>query len=102
MQPTCLQVERDPRLVDVRRVALRADPPDRSAVHIFLRGRRHVLPAGQRSLANGGTARDSARQRQRRAPARADDDGVGGGRDEVMGEGGRSGRQEVCLKICFL
>lgn len=58
VQPTCLQVERDPRLVDVRRVALRADPPDRSAVHIFLRGRRHVLPAGQRSL---GERRDCER-----------------------------------------
>lgn len=60
--PTCLQVQRDPRLVDVRRVTLGADPPDRSAVYLLLRGRRHVRPAGQRPLASGGTARDSAPQ----------------------------------------
>ncbi|KAF1385323.1 hypothetical protein PFLUV_G00106540 [Perca fluviatilis] len=60
--PTCLQVQRDPRLVDVRRVTLGPDPPDRSAVYLLLRGRRHVRPAGQRPLATGGTARDSASQ----------------------------------------
>lgn len=60
--PTCLQVQRDPRLVDVRRVALGADPPDRSAVYLLFRGRRHVPPAGQRPLATGATARDSAPQ----------------------------------------
>lgn len=60
--PTCLQVERDPRLIDVRRVALGADPPDRSAVYLLFRGRRHVPPAGQRPLATGATARDSAPQ----------------------------------------
>lgn len=84
VQPTCFQVQRDPRLVDVRRVALGADPPDRPAVDLLLRGRRHVRPAGQRSLASGETARDPAPPQQRRAPARAD--GVGGGRDTAMME----------------
>lgn len=62
--PTCLQVQRDPRLVDVRRVTLGADPPNRSAVHILVWGRRHVRPAGQRPLASGATARDAAPQQQ--------------------------------------
>lgn len=62
--PTCFQVQGDPGLVDVRRVALGADPPDRSAVHLFLRGRRHVRPAGAASTGGAaGTARDSAPQR---------------------------------------
>lgn len=65
VQPTCLQVQRDPRLVDVRRVALGADPPNRSAVDLLLRGRRHVRLAGQRSQASGETARDPAPQQQR-------------------------------------
>lgn len=46
LQPTCLQVQRDPGLVDVRRVALGADPPDRSAVPLLLRGCRHVRLPG--------------------------------------------------------
>lgn len=82
-------MQRDPRLVDVRRVALGADPPDRSAVDLLLRGRRHVRLAGQRSQASGETARDPAPQQQRRAPAR--ETGVGGGRDTMMMEGGREG-----------
>lgn len=80
-------MQRDPRLVDVRRVALGADPPDRSAVDHLLRGRRHVRLAGQRSQASGETARDPAPQQQRRAPAR--ENGVGGGLDTMMMERGR-------------
>lgn len=79
--PTCLQVQRDPRLVDVRGVALGADPPDRSAVYLLLRGRRHVPPAGQST----GDRRDCERFGAAAATrAHARPDGVGGGRAIVM------------------
>ena len=97
--PTCLQVQRDPRLVDVRRVTLGPDPPDRSAVYLLLRGRRHVRPAGQRPLATGGTARDSAPQQPLVHPpgqtewegvgcCNGDGGGGGGGRERGGGGGG--------------
>lgn len=61
--PTCLQVQRDPGLVDVGGVALGPDPPDRSAVHLLLRGRRHVpggREAGRRPQTGGTEARRGA------------------------------------------
>lgn len=86
--PTCLQVQRDPRLGDVRRVALGPDPPDGSAVYFLLRGRRHVRSS---RAASTGDRRDCERfgaaAAATRAPARAD--GVGGGRAIVMVMEGR-------------
>lgn len=35
--PTCLQVERETRLGDVRRIALGPDSPDRPTVYLILR-----------------------------------------------------------------
>lgn len=88
VQPTCLQVQRDPRLVDVRRVALGADPPDRSAVDLLLRGCRHVRLAGQRSLASGENGRDPApQQRSTRLSRRC--------RGGMMMERGRDRRETV-------
>lgn len=92
-------MQRDPRLVDVRRVTLGPDPPDRSAVYLLLRGRRHVRPAGQRPLATGGTARDSAPQQPLVHPPGQTVWEGGGGRAVVMvmeGEegGGEGGEKE--------
>lgn len=73
--PTCLQVQRDPSLIDVRRVALGPDPPDRSAVYLLLRRRRHVRPGraastGDRRDWETERGRGSAPQRQCTRPER--------------------------------
>lgn len=54
--PTCLQVQGDPCLSDVRRVAFRPDPPDGSAVQLLLLWRRrHVRSAGRGSSGSRGS-----------------------------------------------
>lgn len=93
--PTCLQVQRDPRLVDVRRVTLGPDPPDRSAVYLLLRGRRHVSASSSRGTVHWATGGDCERfgaaAAASHAPAPAD--GVGGRRTIVMEMEGKEGEE---------
>lgn len=81
VSPTCLQVERETRLGDVRRIALGPDSPDRPTVYLIVRYRRHLGVLGRATSVHGQPA-GLSETTLGAATAHAREDGVGGAVDE--------------------